>query len=161
VKLNNILPALFGGAVLLLAGTCHAASSCFFSTPLGSAVLQFGSLDPASAVDKPASPTSLQFTCTKTPGGGQITFHITESRSANYNVAPAGYKMRNTSVITEYLPYQITYTHNAAQITFPYNAKAADGVLQTINVTGNVLGTDYQNAYYGSYSDTIGFDITP
>lgn len=145
-------------------GICRSAPpppSCNFSTPLGSAVLAFGTLDPANPVNVAATPTAIQFTCTKT-GGGAVAFQITETRSASYNVPPAGYKMQHVGApASEYLPYSIRFVLNGVPIVFPYTGSAPKNALQTITINGTVLGTSYENAYFGSYSDLVSFAITP
>ena len=140
----------------------NGAPPVFSCTISASATLAFGTLDPAVATNTAAIPTSIQFTCTRSAGGGKIAYTITETRSGSYTVAPVGYKMQHQGVpTTEYIPYAITYTLAGAPIVFPFSGNASNNVPETITITGTVLGVDYQNAYVGAFGDTIGLTITP
>jgi len=133
--------------ILQIAGVCYAAgnttvavtatvvskSNCRFNS--AAAALNFGSLDPANPVDRTVN-TTIGFRC----GGSapNATFFISDDDGLNETVANAN-RMRHTTIATEYLPYSFTLNPTS----------------------GTVLGSNYQDAYVGGYSDTVILTIAP
>lgn len=149
---------------MLTAGICHSAATstvlvsatilsksvCKFN-PGNVAALNFGILDSGTPVDKTVT-ASITFACR---GSAPLaTFFITDD-DGMYETGANANRMLNTSVTTGnyYLPYSLTY--NPQTGTVPKN------VDQTLTITGTVLGTSYQNAYVGNYSDTVVLTISP
>lgn len=58
--------------------------------------------------------------------------------------------MRHQTVLTEYLPYSLTFSPTTG-----------DKFTTTVTGSGTILNSDYINAYVGSYSDHIIITITP
>lgn len=143
-----------------VAGSCLAASStvnvsaviqsksiCKFKTK--SAVLDFSGLDPVAAPDVTRQ-TILSFVCNGS--AVQATYLITDDDGLNES-GPNGNRMLHNSVSAVYLPYSLSL--NPSSDTIP------KGILQTLTVTGTVLGNDYRNALVGTYTDTVTLTITP
>ncbi len=59
--------------------------------------------------------------------------------------------MQNTVNTAEFLPYAITYPVIAVN----------RGATTTITITATISAVDYQNAWVGSYSDTVTITINP
>lgn len=134
-------------SLFLTVATAHAA--CTFSTTTGT--LSFGNLNPGNPVDVNVS-TTLTFKCSGGSPGTLWTYAITDDDGL-YETGIDGNRMRNSTVTTQYLPYNFTYS--PATGTVPRNTN------QTLTINGKVKGIDYQNAYVGSYSDTVILTITP
>lgn len=136
-----------GNATLAVTATVVSKSNCKFNS--AASTLNFGNLDPATPADKPAT-ASIIFACR---GSAPLaTFAITDDDGL-YETGPNANRMRHATVTTEYLPYSLTY--NPQTGTVPKN------VDQTLTISGTVLGSSYQNAYVGSYSDTVVLTIAP
>lgn len=123
---------------------------CFFSTD--TLALNFGTLNPAN--DTPVSSSaSVTFNCYRL--FQPTVFSITDDGGL-YKTGPNNRRMRNTSHLTEYLPYSLSLTPATGTITF------WDGLVgKTLTITGTVAATDYQNAFVGNYTDTVKITIAP
>jgi spore coat protein U-like protein len=86
-------------------------------------------------------------------GGPDSAYPLTPLFSDNNGLYGLGsqHRMRNTVNSTEYLPYSITYSFIAVNKNAP----------ASITITGIVRAIDYQNAWVGSYSDTVTVTINP
>lgn len=122
-------------------------SNCRFNTAVSA--INFGSLDPANPVDVTVS-TSVTFVCRGSAPAA--TFSINDDDGL-YEGGPDGNQMLHATLPVTYLPYSLSLSPNSA--TVPKNAT------QTLTITGTVLGSDYQNAFMGSYSDTVVISIVP
>ena len=143
-------PATFchaGSTTLSVNATVLSKSNCKFNS--NNSTLNFGALDPGNPVNVTAN-TSVGFVCRGS--APMATFGITDDDGL-YNTGPDANRMRHSSVLTEYLPYNLTL--NPATGTVPKNAQ------QILTISGTVRGTDYQNAYAGSYSDTVVVSLLP
>ena len=143
----KIIPPTLMMFLFLSVPTVHAA--CLFNTT--AATLSFGSLNPGNPVDVNVSAT-LAFKCAGGPPGTMWTYSVADDDGL-YETGIDANRMRNTTATTQYLPY--TFTYAPATGTVPRNTN------QTLTINGTVKGIDYQNAYVGSYSDTIILTITP
>lgn len=122
-------------------------SNCKFNS--ATSALNFGALNPASSSDVTVN-TTVIFVCR---GSAPIaTFFIIDDDGL-YETGPDTNRMRNTTVTTEYLPYSLTLS--------PITASVPRNVNQTLTISGTVRATDYQNAYVGSYLDTVVLSIDP
>lgn len=122
-------------------------SNCQFITK--AATLAFGALDPGNAVGVSVS-APLQFRCN---GGPPMSvFLVTDDDGLNETVAD-GNRMRHATLPGVFLPYAFSVT--PASGTVPRNT------VQTLTVTGTVVGADYVTAPPGDYSDTVRVSIDP
>jgi len=140
-------PAASETGILSVTATVLSKSNCKFNSK--TAALNFGNLDPAAPVDRTVS-VSISFVCHGS--ANPATFSITDD-DGMYETGPNASRMRHTMATTEYLPYSLTL--NPASGTVP------KGVDQTLTITGTVMGSDYQDAYAGSYSDSVVISIEP
>lgn len=117
--------------------------TCSFNT--SSATMDFGSLNPLTGSNSSAN-ASLQFKCTL----GTL-YSITDDKGLHETGTT--FRMQHASDNTQLIPYTFTYTNSGVGLgnLFPI----------TLNITGGVLATDYQNAKEGSYSDTVTLTVTP
>lgn len=136
-----------GTNTLSVTATVLSKNICMFST--ASSTLNFGSLDPATPVDVTVS-TTFDFRCM---GSNPIASYVISDDDGLYETAPNANRMRHTTVFTEYLPYNLTLS--------PTSGTIPKGVWTSLTVTGTVFGVDYQNAYVGSYADTVVISIVP
>lgn len=133
--------------IVIMAVLCYvrdAAAGCRFTT--ATATLAFGNLDPGAPVDVNAT-TSVVYRCTAI-----TAFTITDDDGL-YETGIDANRMNNTTAPAWYLPYSFTYT--------PSSGTAPKNTDQTLTINGTVKGIDYQNAYFGSYSDSVVLTITP
>ena len=133
--MKNLRPMLTA-ALLVLPSLAWA--DCSFSGSGGS--ISFGSLDPSVANTRTAF-TDLKVKCT--PAGTTPTWQFS---GANGN---SPLRMKHSSQ-NAFIPYSV-----AASFT------GTSGANQNWRVTGTVLGTDYQNALVGSYSDVLTATVLP
>jgi spore coat protein U-like protein len=138
--------------VLTVSATVISKGNCRFSSKTSS--LDFGSLDPGSPDDKSKS-TTIVFRCQAT-GNNLISFSVTDN-DGMYRKGPDAPRMKRTGATSnedsEYLPYTLVYTPSSGSVP-----KVTD---QDLLVTGTLRSVDYQNAYAGSYSDTVVISIVP
>jgi spore coat protein U-like protein len=80
------------------------------------------------------------------------SFSITQDFGL-YKTGPGWNRMRNTTATTQYLPYTVTLTPSSG--TVPKNT------IQTLTLSGTVLGSDYGDAFVGNYSDTVVITLSP
>jgi len=132
---------------LSVSATVLSKSNCKFNS--ATATLNFGILNPASTGDATAS-TSITFVCRGS--AALATYNITQNYGL-YNTGPNANRLRNTTVLTQYLPYTVVLS--------PFTATVPKNATQTLTISGTILATDYQNAYLGSYSDTIVLSLNP
>jgi hypothetical protein len=123
------------GLVFGTASGAHAACT-FRNSPGG---ITFTAFDPSVASTQTAS-TTVRVNCTA--GESPMWFFTGLNGSA-----PLQMKHASLSV---YIPYSVS----AAYVSGPANN-------QLFNITATVLGTNYQNANMGSYSDLLTLTITP
>ena len=134
--------------VVSVTATVISRGNCTFRSR--TAALDFGSLDPASPIDKSVS-TTIIYRC-QAQGNRPITFAITDDDGL-YETGPDAIRMRHTTQPTEYLPYSITLN--------PTSGTVPKTVEFPLTVTGTVRGVDYQDARIGNYSDTVVVSIEP
>lgn len=134
-------------SIVSVTATVLSKSQCKFNS--ATSTLNFGNLDPANPIDVNAT-TTVIFRC----GGSapNATFFMTDDDGL-YETGLNANRMRHTTVLTEFIPYSLTL--NPTSGTVPKN------VNQTLTISGTVLGVNYQNAYAGSYSDTVVISIEP
>lgn len=138
-----------GNAVMTVSATILSKSICSFNTT--AADLPFGTLDPLSPANKTVS-ASATFKCL---GSAPIVVYaITQNNGLN--AGPGGNRLRHVTDATAYIPYSLVFTPDA--VTFPRETPPQNHV---VTITGTILGTDYQTAAQGDYSDTVTLTINP
>lgn len=143
-----------GLAVLLFTGTGMAAGTntmtvsanvvgtCQFSSAVST--LAFGALDPALATDASGS-VNISFWCTK-----GATYTVTDDGGLHNVGTP---RMQHATILTEYIPYSISYVNTGAGL--------GKTTAATLAISGTVVNADYVDAAAGNYSDTVTVTITP
>jgi len=145
VKIPSILVLI--GLILHVAVGAGNAACTFRSAPTP---LNFGALSPANNTDVIATST-VTIRCTP-PGPNPYPYTMSDNNGLYYGGAPPSQRMRNATVLTEFLPYEFTYTGAG---TVPRNVNTV------FTFTGTVRASSYQNAYVGAYSDTVTVTINP
>ncbi len=133
--------------VLTVSASVLSKSVCKFNTK--TSALDFGNLDPGSASNVTAV-TTIGFKCVGS--APMATFLITQDDGLN-ETGPGNNRMQHATVLTEFLPYTLSLSPTSA--TVPKNSP------QTLTVTGTVIAADYQNAFIGSYADSVVITIDP
>ena len=123
-------------------------SNCQFNNPASTA-LNFGTLDPLIPADVTVS-TTLDFVCR---GSEAVATFLISDDDGLHETGSNNNRMRHTSTITAFLPYTMTLT--------PVSGNADRNIDQTLNITGKLLGTDYQAAIAGTYADLVTLSIQP
>jgi hypothetical protein len=126
--------------IIIQTGVCFAIS-CRFTQ--AASTLPFGNLDPFSTGNATTTVT-LTINCS----GSQGTWFMTSDNGRYYNGATK--RMRHQTVLTEYLPYTVTFSPTTG------NKQA-----HTITGSGIILNSSYINAYVGNYSDSVTLTIMP
>lgn len=135
---------------LTVTATVLSRNNCRFTgINAAASTLNFGNLDPSNPVDITAT-TTIRFRCR---GSSRIATFFISDNDGLYETGPGANRMRHTVVLTEYLPYSLNLN--------PITASVPRNTNQTLTITGTVRGVDYQNAYVGSYSDTVIITIVP
>ena len=141
------LPAQAGTSPLAVSAVVLSRSLCFFQT--GPRTLDFGTIQPTSMVPATATNT-IQFWCIG--GSGSTTYSI-QAGNGLHSPGAGLRRVRHASVLTEYMAYTLTLT--PASATIPWLAS------QTITVNGSIDPSQFQNARFGGYSDTVVIDLDP
>jgi spore coat protein U-like protein len=136
-----------GNAPMTVSAVVPSKSNCKFGA--GALTLPFGSIDPASLANAPAS-ASVSFTCNG--NAALATFSITAGNGL-YSTGPGLRRMRHATILTEYLPYAISLS--------PVSATVPKGSAQTLTVTGTIQPFEFQNVAAGAYQDTVVITLAP
>jgi spore coat protein U-like protein len=134
-------------STLTVGATVISKNNCRFRS--GPATLNFGNLDPGNAIDITQT-ASMQFRC---QGSAPMATFAFATDDGLYETGPGANRMRNTTTVTEYLPYSLSLS--------PASGTVPKGVEQTLTVTGTVTSSNYRSAYAGNYSDTVVISLTP
>lgn len=135
-----------GTAAVSVTATVLSKSVCRFDSK--SLALNFGNVDPGSPTDATATAT-IGFRC----GGSApiATFAIVPDVGLH---GTGGFpRMQNGTIPSEFLPYFIAL--NPATGNVPKNTN------QTLTITGTIRKSDFQDAYAGTYTDTVVLLILP
>lgn len=147
-----ILPATSSAAVktapVAIGATVLSTNKCLLSAP--SAVLSFGTLDPAVAVLVTVS-TTMTFNC---KGKDNPVFYtITHDNGLN-SIAPGATRMINSAAVpVQYLPYTFTL--------LPSSGSVPKNVNTLLTIQGTIAAADYVNAVPGAYVDTVVITVNP
>lgn len=128
-------------AVVLSRSVCR-----FLTAPT---TLDFGTINPASSVNATAS-TTIRFWCVGSQGS---TTYSVQAGNGLYSPGAGLRRVRHATATTEFMAYTL-------------NLSPASGTIgwlatQTITVTGTIAPTEFQNARFGAYSDTVVIDLDP
>ena len=135
-------------APVAIGATVLSTNKCLLSAP--SATLNFGTLDPANAVNVTVS-TTLTFNC---KGKDDPVFYTITHDDGLNSIAPGATRMINPAAIpAQYLPYTFTLVPSAGSVP-----KNVDTLL---TIQGAVDASDYVNAVPGAYADTVIITINP
>jgi hypothetical protein len=126
--------------LLLAASSASYAQSCTFSSTPGG--ITFTNFDPSAPSTQTAF-TTLNIKCVSASGSPTPAFAF----AGLYGSAPL--RMKH-SVQASFIPYTVAPSRISVS-----------GANQVWRLTAQVLGTDYVNAYAGSYGDTLTISITP
>ena len=129
---------MFAIAQLMCVAGAAQGQNCGFQGAGGG--ISFSPFDPSIATPQSAS-TILRLKCV--PSGFTPTWVFTGANGS------APYQMKHT-VQNSYIPYSVS-------VTFINN----NGVNQNWRLTADVLGTDYVDAFSGSYSDILTATVLP
>lgn len=122
-------------------------SICKFKTK--GVALDFGLLDPVAATDVTRQ-TTINFVCNGS--ADPATFLITKDDGLNAS-GPNGTRMQHSTTPANFIAYTVNLN--------PTSGTVPKSELQTLTVTGTILGNDYRNAIAGTYADTVTLTINP
>ena len=131
---------LAAAAVSLLlsaSSTQVLAQSCSFN-PSQPNTASFGTINPTLTTPRTFSIT-VNYKCT---GGATAVFTISGANDSG----PGAYRMQNTQQPTRFLPYSIATVNEPGS---------------KITLNGLLVAADYQNAWVGSYTDTLTVLVLP
>lgn len=140
-------PATAATGTVSISAVVLSSSNCKFRPGSGT-LLDFGSIDPSSLVDKTGT-VNLIVRCTGS--AGTATFAITAGDGANAT-GPGQRRMRHTVNAAEYLGYGLA---TASSVTTPKNVDANTAI------TGTVTPAQFQNAIAGAFADTVLLTLSP
>jgi hypothetical protein len=135
------LASWLAAGTLALMSSVAAGQVCNFNGTPSS--IMFSPLDPSVATTQTAF-TTVKVTCF--PTNPTVTWTFSGANGS------APLRMKH-STLAQYIPYTISTSLTGTSGFIIYT--------QTWRVTATVLGTSYQNAYVGSYSDTLTANILP
>lgn len=130
----------------------HAAdNSCAFQSN-GGLSLSFGTLNPANAVTVVVPIAAVSLNSDK--AGDCNPAHQTMTISADNGLNFGGGSRRMRSASGDFIPYTLTAV--PFDVSRPGNNRYA-----TFTFNGQVVGTAYENAPAGSYTDRVTISVTP
>jgi len=132
---------------LIVGATILSKSNCKFKSA-GSA-LNFGTLDPGNTTDV-VKTTSVDYVC---HGSAPIATYAISTDDGRYETGPGAYRMRNSALPSEYLPYALSLT--------PTSGTILKNDTRTLTITGTVTSQNYRSASVGDYADTVVISLTP
>ena len=119
---------------------------CWITAP--SATLDFGNLDSLNPVDVNAA-TTINFRCIGFFG----TVYFVGDDDGLYETGPNANRMIHFTNPAWFLPYTFNILNDAGVAPF--------FALQTLDITGTILGADYAGALAGNYTDIVTINIVP
>lgn len=141
------VPAHAGTGQLLVTAVVLSKSNCSFRTT--PTTLAFGAITPTSGTAANAS-TTIDIRCTG-GGSGAATYSLTAANGLYFGSGSR--RVRHATITTEFMAYSLNLSPAAATI--------AKNATQTITITGSIQPVDFQNAAFGSYSDTVVLNLLP
>jgi len=138
---------LAASTTISVSATILSKSNCKFKS--NSAALVFGNLDPLAHPDVTVQ-TTIGFVCN---GADDPATYIIVDDDGLHETGPDANRMQHGTMSTAFIPYSFSLA--------PASGTVPKGVVQTLTVTGTVLGTDYQTALAGSYTDTVVITLNP
>ena len=141
----------------LIAQVCEGAPACRCNVAAGAISLAFPALNPSLPTDFTNVATipdpAFTFTCVGPPAacGAGVLYSLSVTGLSD---AGSTHRLRHASQPGEFIPYTISI--NSAP-----PPPSARGAPVTVTVSGSVFYSDYQNSYFGTYSDILTITITP
>lgn len=136
-------PAVAGDTATL-AVSATVSGTCKFTT--GSFAMNFGTLDPSAAANQTQA-TALTYKCTKGQAATSFSFDADATSPASISISNG----------TDTIPVSLTWT-------VPVTLGSGFGVGSTaisMNVNGDILGTDYANVSAGVYTKNVAVVVAP
>jgi hypothetical protein len=127
-----------------LAVSAQVSGTCRFTT--NNFTMDFGTLDPAAAADQ-SQVTGISYRCTKNTAASSITFDGDGTSPASVNISNG----------TDSIPVALSWTLPATL----GSGFGAGSTAITMNVTGDILGTNYANVSAGSYTRNVAVVVAP
>ena len=132
------------GDTATLAVSATVSGTCKFTT--GTFNMNFGVLDPAAAANQSQS-TGITYKCTK--GTAASAFSLDGAA-----VSPTSVNITNG---TDNIPVALSWTVPATQ----GSGFGAGSTAITMNVTGDIVGTNYANVSAGAYTKNVSVVVAP
>ena len=132
------------GDTATLAVTANVSGTCKFTT--GSFTMNFGTLDPSAAANQ-AQATALTYKCTQGTAASSFSFD-------GAAVSPTSVSITNG---TDNIPVALSWTVPATQ----GSGFGAGSSAISMNVTGNITGTNYANVSAGVYTKNVSVVVAP
>jgi len=117
-------------------GTCKFVSG---------GTMNFGNLDPSAAADVNATVSQPTFWCTR-----DASYTITDD--GGMHISGMNRRLQGTAT-GEFIPITFTYTASGTG--------AGPANPQTMDISGQIVGTDYSGVSQDTYSDTVTLTINP
>lgn len=140
------MSASAGTATVSVSATVLTKNVCRFDSK--SLALNFGDVDPASPTDVTAIAT-IGFRC----GGSASPAMFAIVADPGLHGIGGFPRMQNGAVSSEFLPYFLALD--------PVTGSIPKNTPQTLTVTGTIRKSDFQDAYAGTYTDTVVLSILP
>lgn len=131
-----------------VSATLLSKSVCHFKNPKSS-ILEFGILDPTSPVEVTVTSTAT-FVC---QGSEAIATFLISDDDGLHETGLNGNRMQHTTNPTAFLSYSMTLS--------PLSGNVDKNKEQTVDITGKILGADYQAAIAGAYTDLVILSLLP
>jgi len=136
-------PAIAGDTATL-AVSATVSGTCKFTT--GTFTMAFGTLDPSAAANQTQT-TALTYKCTKGQAATSFSFDTDATSPASVNITNG----------TDNIPVSLAWT-------VPVGLGTGFGVGSTaisMNVVGDILGTNYANVSAGAYTKNVSVVVAP
>lgn len=132
------------GDTATLAVTATVSGTCKFTT--GTFNMNFGTLDPSAAANQ-NQVTGVSYRCTKNTAATSFSFDGDATSPASVNITNG----------TDNIPVSLSWTAPATQ----GSGFGAGSTAITMNVSGDILGTDYANVSAGVYTKNVAVVVAP
>lgn len=133
---------------LAVRATVLSRSLCFISGGR-TMTMDFGAIDPASTATKTQTVTTSVFCI----GNRTSTFAISTDNGL-HEFGAGNPRMQNTTAATAFLPYSLSISPASGTIATSLGTSP-------VTITGTITPAQFQNARFGSYSDTVAITLNP
>ena len=142
---------------LWAASSAHAGGTTCLFRATGTITIAFGSLDPSTGSNAVANASVGTVGADEVGDCNPTSANMQMAVGNGQNYSGGSRRLRSG---TNYIPYSVSFSGWSG--TGPFTrARPGNNTWVTLTMTATILGTDYQDAPAGTYTDSVVLTLTP